>query len=100
VSTTPTASIAPAPSSESKAWIAGAVVGPLVGIALGAVVWFLLGKRKVKKTGYQSTAGHAEGTYNDLPELASGQHAAEGKHGQADVQPPVYYELGSTEGRR
>jgi hypothetical protein len=34
----------------SKAWIAGAVVGPILGLALiGALVWFFLRRRKTKK---------------------------------------------------
>ncbi|KAK7190521.1 hypothetical protein DPSP01_005256 [Paraphaeosphaeria sporulosa] len=35
-------------SSDSKAWIAGAVVGPIVGIALIAIVVFLLMRRRKK----------------------------------------------------
>jgi len=37
-------------SNPSKAWIAGAVIGPILGLALiGAIVWCLLRRRKNKK---------------------------------------------------
>jgi hypothetical protein len=37
-------------SKPSKAWIAGAVIGPIIGLALiGAIVWCLLRRRKNKK---------------------------------------------------
>jgi hypothetical protein len=85
---------------ESKAWIAGVVVGPLVGLALGVVlVWFVLSKRTEKKTesnppgSNQPNAGYVEG--NGRSDLARGQHATEGKYYRTYVQPTVYHELGS-----
>jgi hypothetical protein len=39
----------------SKAWIAGAVVGPIVGLALiGALIWFLLRRRRIRRTAMTS----------------------------------------------
>ncbi|KAF2679926.1 hypothetical protein K458DRAFT_112727 [Lentithecium fluviatile CBS 122367] len=49
ITTTPSPT-APAEKSKSKAWIAGAVVGPVVGIALIAgLAFFLIRRRKNKK---------------------------------------------------
>ncbi|KAF2129297.1 hypothetical protein P153DRAFT_385513 [Dothidotthia symphoricarpi CBS 119687] len=50
VSATPTSTSPAAPTSQSKAWIAGAVIGPIIGIVLivGAIFWW---RRKNKSNG-------------------------------------------------
>ncbi|KZM26120.1 hypothetical protein ST47_g2740 [Ascochyta rabiei] len=53
----------PAPSSapQSKAWIAGVIIGPIVGIALGASLLWLLIRRKRKQRAehhYQGNLGY------------------------------------------
>ncbi|KAF2134080.1 hypothetical protein P153DRAFT_330882 [Dothidotthia symphoricarpi CBS 119687] len=52
----------PSSSSKSNTWIAGVIVGPLIGIALGAaLMWFCLRKRKNKKAQQnQGDVGHDE----------------------------------------
>ncbi|KAF2014137.1 hypothetical protein BU24DRAFT_481557 [Aaosphaeria arxii CBS 175.79] len=57
-------------SSKSKTWISGVVVGPLIGIALGAAfMWYCLHKRKNKKI--QQNGGrvaHSQaGSYQQYP---------------------------------
>jgi len=68
-SSTPT----PKPESESKAWIAGAVAGPILGLVLiGAGVWLFL--RRKKKAAHTPPAG--VGGYTDAkPQYQSAQHA-------------------------
>src|ERR1700755_2371334 len=47
---TPTPTPIPPPAPSSKAWIAGAVVGPIVGLAIiaGLIFWIIQLKRKGK----------------------------------------------------
>ncbi|KAH7347102.1 hypothetical protein BKA66DRAFT_447644 [Pyrenochaeta sp. MPI-SDFR-AT-0127] len=77
VSTAPTApeqttTPPPAEKSESKAWIAGAVVGPVVGLALiGAAVFFLLRRRK-NKTAVAPQAGGAAMVHTDPSQPPAG----------------------------
>ena len=65
--------------SESKAWIAGAVVGPIVGIALiGLTAWLLIRRRK-KKTQYQPAA------------TAEGPPAPSAAYAPGPNSPPQFY---------
>jgi hypothetical protein len=71
----------PSPESKSKAWIAGVVIGPIVGIALGAaLMWFLLKKRRAKQS--QPGPGYDQSVY------PPGQAPAE-KYAQAGTYAPV-----------
>jgi hypothetical protein len=82
---------------DSKAWIAGVVVGPLAGLALGAVlVWFLLGKRRERKAESNpnpSDAGFVDN--NDRSEPSQSPQITEDKYYHTYVRPPVYQELDS-----
>ncbi|KAF2124557.1 hypothetical protein P153DRAFT_401160 [Dothidotthia symphoricarpi CBS 119687] len=53
-STTPSSS-----TSSSKTWIAGAVAGPVIGLALIALIFFCLRRRKAKKASAASAQGSA-----------------------------------------
>ncbi|KAF9869610.1 hypothetical protein CkaCkLH20_12907 [Colletotrichum karsti] len=51
-------------SGSSKAWIAGVVIGPLAGIALGVLVFFMLRRRWKKKHDATTAAATAPGAQN------------------------------------
>jgi hypothetical protein len=57
---------APSSSSARKTWIFGVVIGPIVGIALGAaLMWFCLRRRKCKEEQQnQANPGDARGGYH------------------------------------
>ncbi|CAO2648859.1 Nn.00g098080.m01.CDS01 [Neocucurbitaria sp. VM-36] len=59
----------PGSSSKSNTWISGVVVGPLVGIALGAaLMWFCLRKHKNKAQQFQANVGQDQGGhYQEYP---------------------------------
>ncbi|KAM0818177.1 hypothetical protein AB5N19_03986 [Seiridium cardinale] len=66
-------------TSESKAWIAGAVIGPIVGLAIIAlIVWFLMRKKRRDKGRSEATAmpptytDHG-GQYGYIPQYGSTQ---------------------------
>jgi LPXTG-motif cell wall-anchored protein len=72
-------------SSTSKAWIAGAVIGPIVGVALvGLAVWFFRRKRASQLPLSQPQEMPTEGHRKD--------HVAE----KAVPSPNTYHELGGT----
>jgi hypothetical protein len=69
----------PNSSSKGNTWIAGVVVGPLVGIALGAVLmWFCLRKRKNEKA--QQTQGQEYDQVGYHQQHPAGQDPKEGYH--------------------
>jgi LPXTG-motif cell wall-anchored protein len=73
----------PQPKKEgSKAWIAGAVVGPILGLALiGAAVFFILRRRKNKKTTITPQQGGASMAQ------ASPSHPPAGPGGYTETKP-------------
>ncbi|KAH6639302.1 hypothetical protein C7974DRAFT_388221 [Boeremia exigua] len=81
----------PEPESSSKAWIAGVVAGPVLGLALiGAGVWFCLRRRKKKNA---QVAQHGAAT---MAHMSSSQPPP-GVGGYTDAKPqfqpaqPTYY---------
>jgi hypothetical protein len=111
--------------STSKAWIAGAVIGPILGLLIvGALVWFCLRRRKNKNKGVTSQQGGAAmavinpsgppagvGGYTDAkPQFAQqqqqqaftpdpyanqGAFAAQQNYADAPVSPTTQYHAGS-----
>lgn len=76
-------------SSGSKAWIAGVVVGPLIGIAIVAgVIFFLIRRKKNKQNNAQQTGGIAMGPPPGVQQYsdAKPQLTTNTSYGQA---PPV-----------
>ncbi|KAH8709986.1 hypothetical protein GQ44DRAFT_763285 [Phaeosphaeriaceae sp. PMI808] len=82
--TTPT--VNPDPPSESKAWIAGAVVGPIVGLALIGFGAFFFMRRKKNKSQNQNVAP-ATGSIPPAGASAYQQNS----YNPASSQPPQYY---------
>lgn len=82
------------PSSSSKAWIAGAVVGPILGLALvGFVVWFCLRRRKkAAHASQQGTASMAPIDPSQPPAGVAGYTDA--KPQLANSQPDYYNQPG------
>ena len=95
--------VIPSPTSKSNIWISGVVVGPIVGIALGAaLMWFCLRKRKKaqrneENIGYGQNSHQQQYTseqdvkeiYSHTPknETQSWQHQRE-VHGQSIAEAP------------
>ncbi|OAL55040.1 hypothetical protein IQ07DRAFT_640490 [Pyrenochaeta sp. DS3sAY3a] len=79
-------------SPKNNTWIAGVVVGPLVGIALGAaLMWFCLRKRKNKKAQQdQTSAGHHQSGH-DSKEAQSATVVSDqtGGHNQYIAEAPA-----------
>lgn len=79
------------PKSDSKAWIAGAVVGPILGLALvGAGVWFFLRrKKKAARPPQHGSASMAPMSPNQPPAGVGGYTDAKPQFSPAQ---PTYYE--------
>ncbi|KAM3505029.1 hypothetical protein MY11210_008129 [Beauveria gryllotalpidicola] len=92
-STTTRSSGATSPASSSsggpsKVWIAGAVVGPLVGLALlGFAFWFLR-RRSAKNKGVGAGAGTGTGT---APQEIGGGYERPADYGNGNWQSKQYY---------
>jgi hypothetical protein len=55
----------PVPSLRGNTWIAGVVVGPFIGIAMGAaLMWFCLRKRKNKKAQQDQAVEYVQGGHH------------------------------------
>ncbi|KAF2802315.1 uncharacterized protein BDZ99DRAFT_577002 [Mytilinidion resinicola] len=75
----------PVPPSGSKAWIAGAVLGPIVLLAIiGALIWFLLGKKRKQSQMPPQTPAHTGHQFGGQPQPM--QH-----HMTAPSSPPPNY---------
>ncbi|CBX91469.1 hypothetical protein IAQ61_010816 [Plenodomus lingam] len=100
-----TTSIPSSSSSTSKAWIAGAVIGPIVGLViLGLAIFFLLRRRKNKKNAAPPPPPQAAMNYGPssnqapMPYTDTKQHYTPSQ-GQAYMQqnpPPVPQPYGQT----
>jgi hypothetical protein len=79
-------------SSTSKAWVAGAVIGPLVGVALiGLTVWYFRRRRATSQTSHQLSELPTEAA---LPAYAKEKGASETFHelgNQRTNTPPQSY---------
>lgn len=66
---------AQAPDSPGKSWIAGAVVGPVVGIAIVVILsWFLLRRKRKNNSAQQDEAGFGQDKHSHptIPTLQDG----------------------------
>ncbi|OAQ97108.1 hypothetical protein LLEC1_05839 [Akanthomyces lecanii] len=110
--TSPTSTPEPSSGSSSKAWIAGAVVGPIAGLALiGFAFWFLRrrsAKNKVSAAdapqeigGYERPAGNGDGNYNNKGYYGAAHPKAENTSAgyYAPVEQNQVHELPSGEHR-
>ncbi|KAH7382536.1 hypothetical protein DE146DRAFT_636700 [Phaeosphaeria sp. MPI-PUGE-AT-0046c] len=79
-------------SKKSKAWIAGAVIGPLVGLALIGLAAFFLIRRK-KNAGHNQEFVPATGSMPPAGATAYQANQAQGPYpnNPASPQPPQYY---------
>ncbi len=81
------------PQHKSKAWIAGAVVGPIIGLALvGALIFFLLRARnrnRNKNDASQSGAANMAVVYPSQPPPSNGGYYADTKTNPT-AQPSPY----------
>jgi LPXTG-motif cell wall-anchored protein len=95
----PNASASKKKSGGSKAWIAGAVVGPILGLALiCALVWFLLRRRKNKRpTAQQGSAAMATTNPTHPPAGVGGYTDAKPQFPQQQ-QPGVGQDLYANQG--
>jgi LPXTG-motif cell wall-anchored protein len=83
----------------SKAWIAGAVVGPIVGLALvGALFWFLLRRRKNRGTTPQQGSATMTSVDPSQPPAGANQSALAAQQGYASLplSPAPHYNGGAT----
>ncbi|OAA70976.1 hypothetical protein LEL_09567 [Akanthomyces lecanii RCEF 1005] len=110
--TSPTSTPEPSSGSSSKAWVAGAVVGPVAGLALiGFAFWFLRRRSAKKKVsaadapqeigGYERPADYGDGNYNNKGYYGAAHPKAENTSAgyYAPVEQNQVHELPSGEQR-
>ncbi|KAF2725126.1 hypothetical protein K431DRAFT_300046 [Polychaeton citri CBS 116435] len=89
----PTTTSSPKPSSASKAWIAGAVVGPVAGIAIiAAMVWALYRRRK-------SRQNRGTSVFNAPPVYTDDHNGSANMQSAAGTQLHEWYQGGQKDNR-
>ncbi|KAJ6123901.1 hypothetical protein N7471_011218 [Penicillium samsonianum] len=101
-SQSPTPTVAPTTTSSSKAWIAGAVIGPLAGVAIiAALVFWRIYRRKQKEPSLSQEQPFMSHGPPQPPQPPAGYPLEPYKqmHELPNTQTPRVYELGSNDER-